>query len=131
MKFRDRMARFMAGRYGVDQLNRAFFWIYLACVILALFFWPFNIVALALVVWLFFRMLSKNIYKRQAENQKYLRLTGKITGWFLLRKKMFSERKTHRYRKCPHCRAVVRLPYRKGRHTVCCPKCRQDFNVRI
>lgn len=131
MKFRERVARFMAGRYGVDQLGRALLWAYLIAAVAALFFEPFYFVALALVIWLFYRALSKNIYKRQMENQKYLRISGKIKGWFGLQKKKFAERKTHRYRTCPHCKATLRLPNKKGKHTVCCPKCRKDFDVKI
>ncbi len=131
MKFRERVARFMVGRYGVDQLSKALLWVYLACAVMAIFFEPFYLAALALVVWMFFRVFSKNIYKRQSENQKYLQISGKVTGWFRLQKKKFSERKTHRYRTCPHCKATLRLPNKKGKHTVCCPKCKKDFDVKI
>ncbi len=131
MKFRERLARFMYGRYGADQLGRALLWVYLAVVIAAIFFRPLYFLALALVGWMLFRIFSKNIYKRQQENQKYLRFSGKFKGWFGLQKNKFRDRKTHRYRKCPHCRATLRLPNKKGKHTVCCPKCRRDFNVKI
>ncbi len=131
MKFRERVARFMAGRYGVDQLSKALLWVYLACVVAAIFFEPFYFAALAVLVWMFFRVFSRSIYKRQLENQKYLRFSGKIKGWFSLQKKKLAERKTHRYRTCPHCKATLRLPNKKGKHTVCCPKCKKDFEVRI
>ena len=32
MKFREKFARFMAGRYGVDQLNKDLLWLYLILV---------------------------------------------------------------------------------------------------
>ena len=131
MKFREKLARFMYGRYGVDQLNRALLWGYLICAILAIFLSPFYIVSLLMMIWMFFRIFSKNIYKRQMENQKYLKISGKIKGWFRLQKNKFKERKTHRYRTCPYCKATLRLPNKKGKHTVCCPKCRKDFEVRI
>ena len=91
MKFRERVARFMAGRYGVDQLNRALLWVYLGCAVAAIFFEPFYFAALALVIWLFFRVFSKNIYKRQQENLKYLQISGKVTSWFGLQKKKVAE----------------------------------------
>ncbi len=131
MKFRDKMMRFMAGRYGVDQLSRALLWVYLALAVAGIFFDLFHLAALAVVVWMFFRIFSKNVYKRQLENQKYLRFSGKVKGWFSLQKKKVTERKTHRYRTCPHCKATLRLPNKKGKHTVCCPKCKQDFDVKI
>lgn len=125
------LARLMAGRYGVDQLGRALLWVYLGLAIAALVFRPLYYVALALMVWMMFRIFSRNIYKRQLENQKYLRVSGKIKGWFTLQKNKVRDRKTHRYRSCPHCKATLRLPNKKGSHTVCCPKCKKDFQVKI
>ena len=37
----------------------------------------------------------------------------------------------HVYKKCPNCRAVLRLPRRKGRHTTICPKCKKEFRVYV
>ncbi|MBR2012897.1 MAG: hypothetical protein IJ995_01600 [Clostridia bacterium] len=125
------LARLMAGRYGVDQLGRALLWVYLGLAIVALVVRPLYYMALALMVWMMFRIFSKNIYKRQSENQKYLRLSGKVRGWFALQKNKFRDRKTHRYRRCPYCKATLRLPNKKGKHTVCCPKCKKDFQVKI
>ena len=131
MKFTERLIRFMAGRNGMDHLNRALFWGYLICIVLGLFIDVFTLLALPLMILLFWRTFSRNLYKRRAENRKYLALTGKIRSKFSLQKRKFTERKTHRYRKCPHCKATLRLPNRKGKHTVCCPKCRKDFEVKI
>ncbi|MBQ7095249.1 MAG: hypothetical protein IJN80_02180 [Clostridia bacterium] len=131
MKFREKVARFMAGRNGVDQLNQALLWCYLFLAVLGLIWDGFTLLAFLVMITLFWRILSKNIYKRQAENRKYLTVVWKIKGFFSLRKRRFSERKTHRYRRCPHCKATVRLPYKKGKHTVCCPKCKKDFQVKI
>lgn len=131
MKFRMWLARVMAGRYGVDQFGRALLWVYLGLAIAALVVRPLYYVALALMVWMMFRIFSRNIYKRQMENQKYLRVIGKIKGWFQLQKNKFRDRKTHRYRTCPYCKATLRLPNKKGNHTVCCPKCNKDFQVKI
>ncbi len=131
MKLREKFARFMVGRYGVDALGKALLWVYLGLAIAAIFFSPLYYGALAVLVWMFFRAFSKNIYKRQAENIKYLNLQRKVSGWFGVQKKRFAERKTHRYRTCPHCKATLRLPNKKGKHTVCCPKCRKDFQVKI
>ena len=85
----------MAGRYGVDQLNKALLWTYLACAVAAIFFEPFYFATFALLVWMFFRIFSRNIYKRQSENQKYLRLIAKPRAWITLQQKKFADRKTH------------------------------------
>lgn len=127
MKFRERFARFMMGRYGVDQLGRALLWLYLGLAIISLFWHPVLFLALAVLIFLFWRTFSKNIARRQAENQWYLRRFGRLR----IIARAFRERRAYRYRICPHCRATLRLPNKKGRHTVCCPKCRKDFNVKI
>ncbi len=131
MKFRAWLARTMAGRYGVDQLNKDLLWVYIALVVISLFVPYVNYLALLVAVWMMFRILSRNLQKRYQENMKYLAFRNKITGWFGLQKRKWNERKTHRYRRCPHCKATVRLPYKKGKHTVGCPRCHQDFQVRI
>ncbi len=131
MKFRERMARFMAGRYGVDRLNRDLLWFYLILVVLSSFVPYLQILPLLCMIWMFFRMFSCNHQKRWAENNRYMKYRNKVTGWFGLQKRKWTERKTHRYRKCPHCKATVRLPNKKGRHTVGCPRCHKDFQVKI
>lgn len=131
MKFREKVARFMAGRYGVDQLNKDLLWFYLILAILSMFVPYLQFLTLACMIWMFFRMFSRNVQKRWAENNKYMIYRNKVTGWFGLQKRRWNDRKTHRYRKCPHCKATVRLPYKKGNHTVGCPRCRKDFQVKI
>ena len=131
MKFRAWLARFMAGRYGVDQLNKDLLWVYIVLAILSMFVPYLQILTLACVIWLFFRIFSRNVQKRYAENMKYMKYRQRVTGRFGLQKRKWAERKTHRYRTCPYCKATVRLPYKKGKHPVGCPRCRKDFQVKI
>ena len=77
---REKLIRFMQGRYGTDQFSRFLLGVAVACLVLSLFIhsriWSFLI--LILIVYCYFRMFSRNIQKRYAENQKYLQLTGGI-----------------------------------------------------
>lgn len=132
-RLRQTIYRFMAGRYGTDALTKALFFGYVAI-------WAFNLflnsiwlslALLALTVYIFFRMLSRNIEKRRQENARYLRFSGKVKSRFALQGQKWRDRKTARYRTCPHCRANIKLPNKKGRHTVECPRCHKDFKVRI
>ncbi len=133
-KFKNKMYRFMYGRYGSDTLNKVLLIIYAVEVIvftvLSLFIDPtplwlslaYFALSIILIFVIFFRMFSRNIQKRRRENDKFC-------GFFKLRKNKFRDRKTHVYKKCPHCKAVLRLPKAKGKHTVICPRCKNRFNV--
>lgn len=123
------MQSFMAGRYGYDELSRAMSIIALICLLVAMFTgWPLlSTVALILWVWALIRSYSKNISKRQLERQSYLRLTGRIKGWFGTKKRAWSERKTHCYFKCPNCKKTLRVPKGKGKIKITCPECKTQI----
>ena len=131
--FRERIARFMAGRYGVDRL---YYFLLAICLILIVINFFANlyiiyIVESALFAFAFFRVMSRNIYKRQQENEKFIRLTEKPKKLFNLQKCKLRDRETHVYRKCPSCKNNLRLPKQKGKHTVVCPCCKYRFDVKI
>jgi hypothetical protein len=125
--------RFMYGRYGGDTLNKVLIWVYAIWIILcsvialftdsiwfSLFYW---VSTLGMVIWIFSRMFSRNIAARRRENERFC-------GFFKLRKNKIRDRKTHVYRKCKHCKAVLRLPKAKGKHFVVCPRCKARFEVK-
>ncbi len=140
MRFRERLYRFFSGRYGMDELNKCLFWTYLILAILLsvieLFYaspWLFLLHALLTLaaIFLLFRTMSRNIVMRQAENRRFLALRDRALGWFRLQKNKLRDRKTHVYRKCPDCKAVLRLKKIKGAHRAACPRCTQSFDVFI
>ena len=132
-KFRNGIARFMYGRYGVDTLYHAIFVTALALMIINAFVGSFviSMIELLLVFWALFRFFSRNIYKRQRENRAFCGFFRKIKNWFVFRKNKFKNRKTHVFRKCPNCKNQLRLPKQKGKHTVNCPCCKNRFDVKI
>ena len=132
-KIKMAIIRFMNGRYGNDSLGRAAFVIYFALFIINLFVRSWIIYAFELLtVFLYaFRFLSRNTVKRQSENYKYLQIKSKIKKKFLLIKNRFKYRKTHVYRKCPKCRAVLRFPKRKGEISCTCPKCQSKIRFKV
>ena len=131
MKFRERLFRFAQGRYGNDQLNNFLLIVALLMIIVNAFVGSYIVAILymALWGWTIFRTLSRNIYKRRAENTKFLAMVNPIVNKFKLTKNKIRDRKTHVYKKCPHCKAVLRLPKAKGKHTVICPRCKNRFSV--
>ena len=130
--------QFMQGRYGGnDGLNIGLMAIYLVLAILKTFIrnsfveWIIYVLSMAVLIYSVFRMFSKNIPARQAENAKFMRFWYKIKPKLVLVKDRVKDIKTKRYRTCPHCKNVLRLPYKRGKHNVRCPKCGKDFGVRI
>ena len=123
----------MAGRNGNDSLGNALIVLYLALFILNIFIGSpiISILILVIMGYEIFRMLSRNIYARQKENRAWLKVWGKIKGFFKMIRNRFRDRKTHVYRKCPACKNNLRLPRQKGEHTVVCPCCKHRFDVRI
>lgn len=132
-KFTNKLARFFYGRYGNDTLNKVLTGIYLVWLITfsilnsSISTLAFTLVGwgltLMLFSWILFRTMSRNIYARRRENDKFC-------GFFRLKRNKFRDRKTHVYRKCKKCKAVLRLPKAKGKHFVNCPKCHNRFQVK-
>lgn len=127
---KDRLQRFMYGRYGNDNLNRFISIAALLFSILSIFTKGAiaNSLTFLLLFLCFFRMLSKNIYKRQQENLSYLSIKNEVTNYFKRTKLHISQRKTHRFYKCPSCKLKLRVPKGKGLITISCPKCKDSFN---
>lgn len=130
---KSKLTRFMIGRYGTDQLHYALFVICFVMLIANSFIHS-NIISFltaAVLVWMIFRSLSRNISKRRQENDKFMKLWHPVEAKASLTLRRMKEIKTHRYRQCPHCKKVLRLPRRKGKHTVKCPCCQHEFELRI
>lgn len=124
--------RMMAGRYGPDELSLGFFVLFIICWALSLFF-PSSIwmiLEIILITLSYFRMFSKNYYKRSQENAKFLRFYDPIRFKFRNTKKHLRERKTYKFYKCPNCKQEMRVPKGKGEVTITCPKCKTKFDKR-
>ena len=101
---REKFTRFMMGRYGTDDYSKFILGSAVAVMVLNLFLriGLLNTVVLALLVYVYFRMFSKNIQKRYAENMKYLQLKNKFFSFFQKEKRMAEDRKTNHIYKCPN-----------------------------
>ena len=131
-KLMYKMANFFQGRYGIDELYKFLFILFWIIAILSIFIRNpiIYLLEILICVFMFYRSLSRNIYKRQSENMRYLKMRDKVRGKITLQKRKWSERKTHIYRKCPNCKAEIRLPKKKGKHVCTCPRCKKDFEVK-
>ena len=132
-RFREKLQKFMIGRYGMDQLGRFLFGVLCVLVVLNLFirFGPLgllvNALELAVIILLYFRMFSRNVNRRWQENQAYLRMQFYVSEYFKKLRFRFSEGRKYRIFKCPSCGQKVRIPRGHGRVSIHCPKCGTDF----
>lgn len=123
--------RMMYGRYGVDNLSKFLFCIYIIIFIIGLFFKNFilDMIGLLLLFIVIFRFFSKNIYKRSKENQIYLKIKNKTLKPFKNIKRNFNERNEHVYKKCHKCKTTLKLPlpYERGIKHAKCPTCKNKI----
>ena len=117
------LAQFMWGRYGSDRFNRFLMVVYLIFWVLSLLLsgWTgliFYALTTLTMGYTLFRMLSRNIPRRLAENR-----------WYLHQLTRLKDIRRYRYRRCPACRGMLRLPIKRGRRTVTCNRCRHRFKA--
>jgi phage FluMu protein Com len=148
-RFKEKLYRFMYGRYGTDQL-------YSFLTVLFFIVWAFEIIAvmiipegtlqnivsiiggsltMLLLIVMIFRSMSRNIYKRRRENEIYLKTSRAVKRFFggnTSRKTKSLNRDDAQYifRDCTKCGSVLRLPRRVGRHKTKCPRCSHSFYVK-
>lgn len=133
---------FMNGRYGLlDLLNK----VLLGFALIFGLFRKTRIFGYIIIVYIFYRMLSKNIYARQQEEIKFEEfvrnisakfngnsatykvykepLTKRISNWF-------NEKKNYKVFKCPNCSQKLRVPRGKGKIVITCAKCGEQFKAK-
>lgn len=131
---RERLTKFMYGRYGPDALFRVQVGGALVLELLtiplrnhAVWYSLMNYAAFALLVWAMFRALSRNVRKRYMENLHFLELFGRLHRQSRINKEKFSQRKEYRFFVCPTCKTHLRVPKGKGNIYITCAKCGNRF----
>jgi len=131
--FKNKLASFMYGRYGVDPLYYGLLALYLIFLLLNIVFSSviWSVLMAAALGYALFRSLSRNIPARRRENEVFLKFWHPLKTELKLFRDKWKDRKTARYRRCTHCHVIIRLPNEKGKHTVICPHCKKRFAVKI
>ena len=128
-RIREKFMRFMQGRNGVDQLGKTLNTVTLILLLISMFTrWTVvYIIAMALMIYTYFRIFSKNIPKRYAENQKFCNWRYDMAIKKNKKKQEWEQRKIYSFFRCPMCKQKVRVPKGRGKICITCPKCRQEF----
>ena len=129
---REKFAQFMAGRNGNDQFNLFILIVDIVLLLLAgMFAGSLGKVLYPLVILLlgyaYFRMLSRNLYKRSEENGRFIRLRYNISATFRLYYERWVQRKDYKFFACPACKTTLRVPRGKGKISIVCRKCGHSF----
>lgn len=126
---KERMQRFMAGRYGNDQLNQFIFIVAIISMMLEIITRQslFYTLTLVLLILAYVRVFSRNINKRYEENMKFLQKKDAILNKFRKQKYYAAQRRNFHIYTCPQCKQKIRIPKGKGKISITCPKCRTSF----
>ncbi len=148
-KFREKMYRFMYGRYGTDELYNFLSYLNifliiaysitilcmkegLARTVVSLCFSTLIIFVFIFEIW---RTMSKNTAKRRRENERYLKVSRAVKRFFTGNTSKGT--RTHNrddayfiFRDCTRCGSTLRLPRRVGKNRVNCPRCSHSFYVK-
>jgi hypothetical protein len=148
-KFKEKLYRFMYGRYGTDELYYFLFILFFASwiaelitvailpngIVSTIVSLVFSTVISILIFFMIFRTMSRNIYKRRRENEQYIKTRRAISRFF--RGNTSKKTKSRNidtaefiFRDCTACGATLRLPRKSGKHQVKCPRCSYRFFVK-
>lgn len=127
------LSRFMYGRNGADQLGLCMLWLVILVNVIG-FFIPRGVgaailsaVSLVLGIVVIYRLFSRDLHKRRAENARFLEKV-----WYPVQRRFNLTRtqsrdKAHKYFTCPNCGAICRVPRGKGNIVITCPRCRGEI----
>ena len=140
MNMLEKLRRLMEGRYGFDSLGRFLFGVSLVFWLIAgllrftpfrrahFVFWLLNLLLYGFAV---YRMLSRDIGRRQLENERYLVRRQRVLPFLERLKRNRSGDPGYFFKNCPNCGAKLRLRRIRGRHRSRCPKCGKAFSVLV
>lgn len=123
---KEKIRNFFAGRNGVDDLSNVALWGAVIVMIINIFVsvdWLNSVLSVLSwggLIYGYFRILSKNVAKRRAENWAFVSWKDKI-------RQRWQQRKTHKFYNCPKCRTTLRVPKGKGKISITCRKCGEKF----
>ena len=124
--------QFMSGRYGTDALTNALliFGAVVSFINIFLRSWIIQLFVYGVIIFAIYRVMSRNHEARRKENRFFNEKLNVFKSKIEIYKNQKND-KFHVYRKCPACKAVLKLPHRIGEHTTVCPRCGREFKVKV
>lgn len=135
-KIGNALSRFMYGRNGGDYLGTTVLFTAIILDVIAMFLKNntvliiFRTVTTIMLIWVIYRMFSRNLQKRRAENAWFMNHIFYPVTKGVRQAKQRSSDKEHKYFTCPNCRTVCRVPKGKGKIVITCPKCRHEIHAK-
>ena len=119
----------MIGRYGQDELGKFILSLALILLIINLFVKTaaLSAAALVLIIYSYYRIFSRDVRARYAENKKFLTSLDPLRRKFFSSKNKYDNRKLYKYIKCPKCKFEMKAPKNKGKIRVTCKSCGEKF----
>ncbi|MGE7365654.1 zinc ribbon domain-containing protein [Desemzia incerta] len=126
---KEKINRFMQGRYGIDNYSKFLVATSLILVLLANItsFSVFTFLGLGTLIYAYIRVLSNKPAKRWRENQLYLQHKRKVLTRIKKLPNDVKQKKQYRFYRCPSCKQKVRVPRGKNKIRITCPSCRTQF----
>lgn len=129
---KQKVTTWMSGRNGWDELTVVVFVVALLLVVINVFVRTFilSIFALLLMGCVVWRVLSRNVEERETENAVFLDFVSPILPWLRHPVAAAKEVRTYKHLSCPECGQRVRVPRKKGKIRITCPKCQAKFEAK-
>lgn len=126
----NRLRAYMAGRNGIDQLNIAVLVMALALNFAGRFteLLIFRLIASIGLVYAVFRLVSRNLSQRRAENYRFIHFPVFLRQLHRSRQDRKQQSLEYRFFTCPDCKNKLRVPRGKGKLQITCPRCGQRFS---
>ena len=129
---RQKLMQFMIGRNGNDELNRFLLAADMVLILLSVIFGRgigrvLSPIALVLLGFTYYRMLSRDLIRRSDENARYFRIKERVLSVLRVRKEQWVQRKDYKFFVCPACKATLRVPKGRGKIKIVCRKCGNSF----
>lgn len=128
----ERMANWMRGRNGSDELGNAVLVIALILLVVDVFvrtLW-LGIIVLLLLGYACWRLSSKDVRQRRKENAAFVKVIGPVAPFLSFSRGDAASSQSFVQLECPTCSQKMRVPAGKGRMRVTCPRCQNKFETR-